>query len=85
MNLPTCHCLMAMDNLWMAMNKWEVIELQSKSYEKDLQTTILLLKDLVRHSGMPQGSSDHLDNGGRTTFCLKVVRNRPMWQCVKLL
>jgi hypothetical protein len=33
----------------------------------------------------PTKKQRELGNGGRTTFCLKVIRYMPMWQCVKLL
>lgn len=33
----------------------------------------------------PRGSGNHLENNGRITFCLNVVRNGPMWQYLKLI
>ena len=51
---------------------------------KDKQSTTLLLKDLVRSVDVPRGSGDHLEIGGRITFCLNTVTNGPMWQYWKL-
>ena len=45
---------------------------------KDLQTMTLLWMDLARRG-------DRLENDGRTTFHLNMVRNGPMWQYLKLL
>ena len=78
MNLQNCHFLMAMNSSWMTTRKLEVMELQLKTHVKDQQMITLLLKDLVK-------SSDHLKNGERTTFCLNMVRNGPMWLYWKLL
>ena len=63
---------------WMATRKWKVMKLQLKMHVKDQQMTTLLLKDSLRSGGIPRGSGDHLENGGRTTLCLNKVKNEPM-------
>ena len=43
----------------------------------------LLSIDLARSGDIPCRSNNHLENGGRPTFCLNTVRNRPMWKNLK--
>lgn len=70
------HMVMVVDKLWMTTNKWEVMKVKLNNHVKDvnnLQTTMLLLKDLER-------SCNHSKNNGRTTLCLKTMRNGLMWK-----
>ena len=53
-------------------------ELQLKSHIKDWQMTSLLLRVLVRNGDTSRGRGNHLENGGKTTFCLNTVRNMPI-------
>ena len=56
------------------------MKLKLKRHVKDRQRTLLLREDSGRTGDTPQGRNDHLEYGGRITFCLNMVRNAPMRQ-----
>lgn len=53
----------------------KLIELQLKRHVKDRQTRTLLLASMARNGDILRGSSNHLENNGRTKFYLNIIRN----------
>jgi hypothetical protein len=45
-----------------------------------LENNNVIVENFDEKRQIPRGSGDHLENGGKITFCFNKVKNRPMWQ-----
>ena len=74
-NLPNHLRVMMVRNV---MSKWEIIWLQMKRQSKFLPKMMAATRDSVRMNNILIGNNIHLENNGRITFYLNMVKGGPI-------